>query len=137
MIVHTRRRFTWILLMCLAIAGGCAAQKDARMMQFEATARAYERSLRWSEFAKAYALTGKDDVATFDAARLQHIRVHSYDKKTGLLVNEEVSEISQVVEISYVHIDNMSERHLIDRQTWVYSEKRGNWTLRSGFPKFP
>jgi hypothetical protein len=137
MISYTHRRFSWIWLLCLALVGGCVTPKNARMTQYEATARAYESSLRWSEFADAYVLTGKDDVAGFDATRLRHIRVHSYDKKSGPQVNEDVTEISQLVEIGYVHVDKMSERRVIDRQTWVFSEKRQRWTLRSEFPKFP
>lgn len=123
----------WLLFISFVmVAAGCA---PARLEKADATLRAYERSIRWSDFKTAFALSGKTTEPP-DFNRLQHIRVTSYDLVGAPRANEDSSKFVQVVEIRYVNVNNMSERVLNDQQVWSYSESDDRWKLESPFPPF-
>lgn len=123
------------LLFIAALVAACATA--VRLEKFETMARAYERALRWSDFRTAFALAGNADAQAPDFSRLQDVRVTSYDVIGAPQRNDEASEVVQMVEIRYANLGNMSERRLMDRQTWIYSPSAERWKLRSPFPAFP
>ena len=124
-----------LLTLCL-IAGLAGCATEARMNQLEATLRAYERAVRWSEFKNAFAIAGQPAPAP-DFAGLREIKVVSYDKVGTPRTDPEGKTHSQAVEIRYVHIHNMKERVLTDQQEWVHVEQGERWKLTSPFPTFP
>jgi hypothetical protein len=113
--------------------GGCAT---ARIEILDATLRAYERNIRWSEFRTAFALAGQADAPLPDFQRLQNVRVTSYEKVDVNTAQVSDTKISQTIEIRYVHLLNMNERVYTDQQTWVYTEADQRWRLSSPFPTF-
>jgi hypothetical protein len=128
-----RMRSLWLVLPLL-LSAACASTK--RMDQFNMLALSYERAIRWSEFGSALALAQPEDAARPDAKSLQNIRILSYEKVSGPAMNEEGTEIQQLVEIRYTDVNKMNERSVADLQKWKYSEKDGRWILHSPFPTF-
>jgi hypothetical protein len=126
-----------IALLVAAVAGCAGMTASSRTDKFEQTARAYERFMRWGEFQNAYALAGAAPGVLPDFQRLQNIRVTSYEPLAAPQANADVSQIIQMVEIRYVHLHQMSERRLSDRQQWAYSADDNRWKLQSPFPVFP
>jgi hypothetical protein len=124
-----------LLLMLAATLAGCITA-SGRYKQFEATAIAYERAIRWSDFRAALAIASNPTAPMPDLARLQKIRVTSYDVIGVPSFDEDTVKAVQLVEIRYVYIDSMSERTINDPQTWEYSEKDERWKLTSPFPPF-
>ncbi len=125
-----------LLLFVVALAGCASIGSSYRLDKFEATSRAYERAIRWSDFRSAFALAGKTDGPLPDLERLQSIRVTSYEVIDTPQITEEASRVAQAVEIHYVNQRNMSERLWADQQVWVYTEKDERWRLQSAFPVF-
>ena len=126
-----------IALLVTAVAGCASMTASSRTDKFEQTARAYERFMRWGEFQNAYALAGAPPGALPDFPRLQNIRVTSYELLGAPQANADASQIAQVVEIRYVHLHQMSERRVVDRQQWTYAADNDRWKLQSPFPVFP
>ena len=123
-----------LLMLCLTAAvAGCAT--EVRTDKLEATLRAYERAIRWSEFKNAFAIAGQPAPAP-DFAGLREIKVVSYDKVGTPRTDPEGKTHSQAVEIRYVHVYNMKERVLSDQQEWVFVEQGERWKLTSPFPTF-
>jgi hypothetical protein len=115
------------------VLSGCST---ARLGTLESTLRAYERNIRWSEFRTAFALAGNAQAPIPDFQRLQHIRVTSYERIDQQLLTDDDSKLTQTIEIRFVNVLNMSDRVIIDRQTWVYTELDERWRLTSPFPTF-
>jgi len=122
------------LLIAVLLAACITA--NVRSDQFDATARAYERALRWSDFRTALAFLADTASALAEAERLQGVRVTSYEPIGVPKANADTSRVVQMVEIHYVNHSNMSERTLTDRQVWEYSDKEQRWKLASPFPAF-
>ncbi len=127
-----------ISLICIAaVMTGCASYGvSKRQKLFDASALAYERAIRWSDYRQAFTLAGNADATPPDLQRLQNVRVTSYDVLGVPQPNADFSRVVQVVEIRYVQINQMSERSLADQQTWVYSDKDERWRLMTPFPGF-
>jgi hypothetical protein len=126
-----------VMLLALVLAGCAGINASARLEKFDAMSRLYERAMRWSDFAKAFGLAYQQGATPPDLRRLQDIRVTSYERLGAPQAVEGGGEVVQGVEIRYVHLANMAERRLLDRQRWEYSETESRWYLRSEFPAFP
>jgi hypothetical protein len=119
-----------------ALLAGCAIGTQYRMERFEATARAYARALRWSDFQGAFGVVKPPTETRLpDFHRLKVVRITSYET-LSTVPNADGNVVRQMVEISYVHTDRMVERKLMDNQDWAYSEADKRWYLRSDFPEF-
>lgn len=127
------KRLLLVLLVACA-AAGCAG--SARTDKLEATWRAYERAVRWSDFPTAFALAGQPQSAPPDLRYLRDIRVVAYEKVGPPRAENDGAKVSQAVEIRYVNVNHMSERILADRQVWEYQDATERWTLTSPFPSF-
>lgn len=130
-----KRWLTRLIVAGLLMTGlaGCAS---VRLERLDATLRAYERALRWSDFKAAFALAGNADAPVPDFQSLKDVHVTSYDKVESRALDTEGTKIAQVVEIRYVNARNMSERVISDRQTWAYTESDQRWRLTTPFPVF-
>jgi hypothetical protein len=128
----------WALALLPVAVSGCASiGTSVRVERFEATVRAYDRALRWSDYPTAFALASRPGTPPPNLKRLQGIRVTSYDRIGAPQAAARGTEIVQGVEIRYVHLADMAERVLQDRQVWEYVEQDNRWYLRSEFPAFP
>ena len=124
----------WLVMAILV--GACASVGEQhRLEQFEKTARAYDRAIRWSDFQAAYSLARPDPARQPDFARLKGIQVTSYEP-VGAARSAGGTQIRQVVAIEYMHINDMRVRRIVDEQIWVYHEADGRWRLTSGLPEF-
>jgi hypothetical protein len=109
--------------------------EQRRLEQFEKTARAYDKAIRWSDFQAAYSLTRPDPTRPPDFARLKGIQVTSYEA-VGALPSASAMEVRQAVAIEYMRINDMRVRRIMDEQVWVYSEAEKRWQLTTGLPDF-
>jgi hypothetical protein len=123
----------WWIVLFVALLLGCASVRED---QLDATLRAYERGIRWSDFKMAFALANQPNAPVPDFERLQHVRVTSYDKIGALQMSADGMKVVQVVEIRFVNINRMADRVLTDRQVWEYAEAEQRWKLTSAFPSF-
>jgi len=122
------------LMLLVAGCAGFAAQQ--RLSEFDTLSRAYARSLRWSDFEAAYALTHPPAAAnTPDFRRLKNVRVTLYEAASQP-PDAAGTEIERVAQIKYVWLNAMIERELTQRERWVYSESERRWYLAAGFPEF-
>lgn len=130
------KRITAVLF-SLALLGGCAGIGDAyRFDEFEKTARAYGRLIRWSDFERAVVFLKLDASTSLpDLERLKQFQVTSYDALDSRYA-EDKKTITQVVKIEYLVRSRMAERTLTDQQVWEYSKTHERWVLTSGFPDF-
>ncbi|MEK6551660.1 MAG: hypothetical protein AABZ50_08515 [Pseudomonadota bacterium] len=125
------------LLLVLALPAGCASFSDsARMGVFEATARSYERAIRWSEFENAYGFVrAPAGAAVPDFEQLKNIRVTNYDE-IGAKLLPDGKTVEQIIRVQYVRTDRMAVRTLTVIQRWQYDDKEKRWFLQKGLPEF-
>jgi len=130
------KRFMTILA-ALAVLGGCGSIADAyRFDEYEKTARAYGRLIRWSDFEKAVVFLRLDASTSLpDLERIRQFQVTSYDA-VDARYSPEKKTVTQLVKIEYLVLSRMAERTLTDQQEWEYSETLKRWVLTSGFPAF-
>ncbi len=118
------------------VAAGCAGLAEQRRLeQFEKTARAYDKAIRWSDFQAAYSLTRPDPNRPPNFERLKRVQVTSYET-LGATPAPGGTEVRQSVAIEYMFINSMRVLRLIDPQVWVFDEAAGRWQLTSGLPDF-
>lgn len=115
------------------LLSGCSATPD-RQTLLDDTLRAYERALRWGDFATAAAFA-PPGARTTDFKRFAHIRVTEYNEVGGQL-SADGNHLRQVVKLSYYDTDYMVEKSLVDRQQWEYDAKAARWYITSGLPNF-
>ncbi len=126
-----------LVVLFLWLAGCAGITGQARTQKFDDMLRLYERSMRWSEYEKAFALVAPADAKMPDFEHLKGIKITTYDPLGAPQTSPDKMRVTQIVEIRYVYISRMVERRMVDRQVWEYAEKDGRWYLRSEFPKFP
>jgi hypothetical protein len=107
--------------------------EQSRLEQFEKTARAYDKAIRWSDFEAAYSLTRPDPARPPDFTRLKGIQVTSYEA-VGAVPSAGAKEVRQAVAIEYMRINDMRVRRIVDEQVWVYSGVEKRWQLTTGLP---
>jgi hypothetical protein len=119
-------------IMVVAVLAGCAGGLT-RKDRLDYTLRAYERSIRWSQFDAASGFEAGGRAAVPD--RLQRIKVTSYDVVESTLADDK-ERAQQTVRIRYYDTDDMRERIAIDHQDWRYDTAKEKWVLQSGLPPF-
>jgi hypothetical protein len=130
------RAARWLAVAVALLIGACASMGEQRRLeQFERTARAYDKAIRWSDFQAAYSLTRPDPTRPPDFARLKGIQVTSYEA-VGALPSAGGMEVRQTVAIEFMRINDMRVRRIVDEQVWVYSEAEKRWQLTTGLPDF-
>lgn len=131
------KRTLSLLLIAILLAGCASVQERKRAQSFQSTTRAYEGSIRWSDFESAAGFINRDKVRDPgpDPTLLKRIRVTSYQVLSTAL-SEEGDEAHVVVEIHYYNEERMSEVTLTDHQTWQYDAGTGRWFLASPLPAF-
>jgi hypothetical protein len=130
------RAARWLAVAVALLIGACASMGEQRRLeQFERTARAYDKAIRWSDFQAAYSLTRPDPTRPPDFARLKGIQITSYEA-VGALPSGGGMEVRQAVAIEYMRINDMRVRRIMDEQVWVYSEAEKRWQLTTGLPDF-
>jgi hypothetical protein len=123
--------------LAVVLLAACASIGDAfRMDEFDKTARAYGRLIRWSDFEKAVVFLKLDASTSLpDLERLKQFQVTGYEALDARF-SENKRTVTQIVKIEYLVRSRMVERALTDQQVWEYSETLERWVLTSGFPPF-
>jgi uncharacterized protein YceK len=126
-----------VLALTVAVLGGCGTVSDFyRIDDYEKTARAYGRLIRWSDFEKAVVFLKLDASTSLpDLERLKQFQVTGYEALDARF-SENKRTVTQIVKIEYLVRSRMVERALTDQQVWEYSETHERWVLASGFPAF-
>ena len=131
------RRSLSLLLIVLLLAGCASVEERKKSISFQSTTRAYEGSIRWSDFETAAGFINREKVTDPgpDPELLKRIHVTSYQviSTTGA---PDGSGAQLVVEIRYYDEQRMSEVKLTDRQTWEYDAEAEAWYLASPLPAF-
>lgn len=125
----------WILVFLIF---GCAGIQTAKQMNlFDATARAYLRTLRWGDYETAYAFKNPQstDDKLPDFETLSQIRITAYNVKQTIL-SEDQTKVLQVVDFQYYRTNDVTVKNLIDQQKWEYDKKAERWYLMSDLPEF-
>jgi len=110
-----------------------ACSHDLHLMKMEESLASYGAAIRWGQFERA-----ADYQAGYqppDLVFLKNIHVSSYNP----IYRKEFDEgmrAEQVVEIRYYREDEGVEKSLTDRQSWRYDQKKKQWFLESGLPRF-
>ena len=125
-------KWLWVT-MAMALLLGCAT---VRYDKLETTLRAYEQAIRWSDFKTAFAMMDLPNASVPDFERLQHIRVTSYDKVGAGQLSADGMRLIQVIEIRFVNVNRMTDRVLIDKQVWEFSDADLRWKLKTPLPAF-
>ena len=115
------------------VLGACAAAPDRRVA-LDDTLRAYERTLRWDDMAKAVRFQREPGEAP-DRSRMRGLRVTGYQVLSRKLDTDEQG-LSQTVELTYFREDEAVERRVTDEQRWVYDAERKAWLLETPLPRF-
>jgi hypothetical protein len=131
------RRPLSLLLIMLLLAGCASVEERKRSLSFQSTTRAYEGSIRWSDFETAGNFINREKVTEPgpDPELLERIHVTSY-QVLSTSIADDGSEAHLLVEIRYYDEQRMSEVRLTDRQTWQYDEQVEAWYLASPLPAF-
>jgi len=129
-----KRRF-WVLLLGAVLFSGCVSTFDFRREElFEDTAKAYGRSIRWSDFESAQAFLAPAD----SGAKItlpKDVRVTTYEVKQ-VAYDPGKLKVVQVVSISYYQTNDPRHRTLQDQQLWEFDSAKEIWLLKSGLPDF-
>ena len=126
------------LVMSIVFIIGCASYGERKQLDMlEERTGNYETALRWGRYEMATAFIKNNVTAntTDNLEGLNQIKITSY-QLLGRNVLENNDEAEQKVEIRFYNIDNLIEKTIIDKQTWVFDNDRGNWFLSSGLPDF-
>ena len=73
--------------------------------------------------------------ASPDPASLRKFRVTSYTVVNSLMSDDGLT-LTQFVDMRYYNEENLRERQLTDKQTWVYDEENEIWYLDGPLPAF-
>ena len=128
----------YILCFCLLLITGCATYSEVKQQDlYEASSFSYEQALLFGKYEAAHGFIKSDpSMEQFtDFKRLKKIKVTSYEL-IAMKVLEEMSVISQKVEIKYYFLDSLVEKTIIDNQLWRYYPEEEMWYLESGLPDF-
>jgi len=133
-----KRGMMMVGLLVAVLAGGCASVSEkARFEVFEATARAYARALRWSEYENAYGFVkASDKEKAPDFERLKNIRVTNV-QDVGVKLRPDGKTVEQIIRVQYVRLNRMAERTITVVQIWEYDFNAKRWFMLKGFPTFP
>lgn len=129
---------TLSLLLIVLLLGSCATVAERKRAQsFQSATRAYEGSIRWSDFETAGGFIDREKATgpEPDPELLKRIHVTSY-QVISTSVDADGTEARVLVEIRYYNEDRMSEVSLTDRQTWLYDTETETWYLASPLPAF-
>lgn len=131
---------TWILLACalaVALSGGCGAvKKDKRAVTLQNATNGYQAALRWGYYDTAYGFVTpeiRDKAPTLPIK--DGLRLTGYDVIQAPVMTDEDNAV-QTVAIEYLYQDQQVVKQLMDRQLWRWDEKKQNWWLMTGLPKF-
>ncbi len=117
---------------------GCASMKTGeKMSQFDETARAYVRAIRWGDYEGAYTfkkLTDRENVLP-DFEDYRSVKVTNYKVKQTI-ISEDQSTIIRIVDFQYYRLTDVTVKTIIDRQKWEYDEEQERWFLHSDLPAF-
>lgn len=131
------RRLVPLTLLLLLFTGCSSVDEKKKSMTLQSTIRAYESTIRWSDFESAYGFIKLDEVEDPgpDPSELKAIKVTAYTSSV-VSVSEDGTEAQVVAEISYYNERSMSVVDLVDRQTWRYDAVREKWYLADPLPDF-
>lgn len=119
-------------LLMVVIAGCALWQEDSRRIKFDNTARAYARSLEWSDFEKVVLFAvGPGQLTPPDPTLYRDVKITAYEP-AGAVAGADGKTITRPAKIRYVQLSRMSERNVTVEEEWVYLEEAGRWYLRSG-----
>ncbi len=132
-----KRLRVWAVVLGLLIMGCAGIQTGEKMTQFDDTARAYNRSIRWGEYEAAFSFKNLSDRENTlpDFEDYRDVRVTAYQVKQTI-ISEDKSKIIQLVEIQYYRLRDVTVKTLSDRQKWEYNADKQRWFLLSDLPDF-
>jgi len=129
------RPLVLLAMAAVLLLGGCATTQQ-RGYELETAQRAYLRAARWGDWAVLRSFHRSLDA---DAVALMHeqsrnLRMSAYTVLEGN-ADLENGTAWQVVEFGYYRVDSNIERHVVDKQSWVYDQDRSVWFVDSPFPR--
>lgn len=126
----------WLALLAVLVLAGCAASAHRnRVEQFDLTARAYEKSVTWSDFEGAAEIAGVVVPDRKALQKLRQVKVISYEQRAAD-ISPDGAQARRSVQIEYTVEGSMKLRTLVDQQAWRFDEPQGRWLLLTGLPKF-
>ena len=126
----------WLVLLAVLVLAGCAATAQRnRVDLFDRTARAYEKSVTWSDFEGAAEIAGVPVPDNKFLQKLRQVKVISYEQRAAD-ISPDGTQARRSVQIEYTVEGSMRLRTLLDRQAWRYDEPQDRWLLLTGLPKF-
>lgn len=120
-----------ILALAMASLTGCS--HDIGLMRQDETLTGYESAIRWGQWEKAasYQIPRPRPGQRLD--RLKGYKVTGYQVRYRH--SEEPSALLfQTVEIRYLRPDELTERSMVEEETWRYDEDKERWMLETDLP---
>jgi len=136
---HTLHTLSALLVCALLVAaiGGCGAvKKDKRAVTLQTATNGYQSALRWGYYETAYGFVTpeiRDKTPTPPIKEGLHLT--GYDVIRSPVMTDEKNAV-QMVAIDYLYDDQQVVKRLMDRQLWRWDDKKQNWWLMTGLPKF-
>jgi hypothetical protein len=129
------KRMFGALLLGAVLLSGCVSTFDFRREElFEDTAKAYGRSIRWSDFESAQAfLAPAESEAKITLPK--DVRVTGYEVRQ-VAYDPDKHKVVQIVSISYYQTNDLRHKTLQDQQLWEFDSATDTWHLKSGLPNF-
>lgn len=128
------RSFKLSLLVVLSsLLFSCSTMDE--MQALDASVRAYERAIRWGDFAKAKSFhKNNPQLSDLERRRLKFYRITSYSVIRNETSNDKNS--LSMVEIKYYKNDRPVIKTLSVKQHWKRDKGSDIWYIETDFPNF-
>jgi hypothetical protein len=126
-----------VLLIALSVLllAACGSQSRKRG-ELDETLNAYRQAVRWGNLTQMETFLSdeareKHALSELERERFAQVRCTRYVELSAPIDNDDGS-VSQTVEIEYTNIHTQVPKRIVDRQTWIWKDRR--WQLNSGLP---
>jgi hypothetical protein len=128
-------RLLFLLLAALLLTA-CGSQ-SRKQGELDETLNAYRQAVRWGNLVQmesflSAAAQEKHALEALERERFAQVRCTRYVEVSAPVENDDGS-FTQTVEIEYTNIHTQTPKRVVDRQTWIWKERR--WQLDSGLPR--
>ncbi|MCU0754298.1 MAG: hypothetical protein MUE46_04150 [Xanthomonadales bacterium] len=128
------RLFFLLLVALLLTACGSQSRKQGEL---DETLNAYRQAVRWGNLVQMEDFLSESArenhaLEALERERFAQVRCTRYVEVSAPIENDDGS-VTQTVEIEYTNIHTQTPKRVVDRQTWIWKERR--WQLDSGLPR--
>jgi hypothetical protein len=126
----------FFLLLVALLLTACGSQ-SRKQGELDETLNAYRQAVRWGNLVQMEDFLSESArenhaLEALERERFAQVRCTRYVEVSAPIENDDGS-VTQTVEIEYTNIHTQTPKRVVDRQTWIWKERR--WQLDSGLPR--